>query len=284
MSDHFKLEWTRSSKTIMTGIEESSQCEMFQDTMVICRDGIVSHNKLTLGLLLPELAAVPVFCLPIDQTVLLPDYSLAEVQRRIDEMFLAVDTVREEKRSFLSSPAAAAASITSTPAAAWPSTCQPTPIKPQYDRPSTPMVDQHCKAKRKLDMPTSEVTEGEITQTPPVATERADPSFAFLTTMEMMDFVALLQQVADEDDPDFCEEWVLTIELNSKLVVQGLSHLYESFESTVCALGLRKSSGSWTTPKEYENEPASVAPARLTQFSDKVKISIDPKLLGAMQE
>ena len=61
MSDRFKLEWTRSTKTIMTGIEESLQREMFQDTMVICRDGIVSHNKLTLGLLLPELAAVPKF-------------------------------------------------------------------------------------------------------------------------------------------------------------------------------------------------------------------------------
>ena len=61
MSDRFKLEWTRSTKTIMTGIEESLHREMFQDTMVICRDGIVSHNKLTLGLLLPELAAVPKF-------------------------------------------------------------------------------------------------------------------------------------------------------------------------------------------------------------------------------
>ena len=38
------------------------------------------------------------------------------------------------------------------------------------------------------------------------------------------------------------------------------------------------------TPKEFENEPASAAPVRLTQFSDKVKISIDPKILWQQME
>ena len=90
MSDRVKLDWTRSTKTIMTGIEESLHREMFQDTMVICRDGIVSHNKLTLGLLLPELATVSVFCLPVEHTILLPDYSLAELQSRIAEIFSVV--------------------------------------------------------------------------------------------------------------------------------------------------------------------------------------------------
>ena len=37
------------------------------------------HNKLTLGLLLPELAAVLEFSLPVDHTMLLPDYRLAEL-------------------------------------------------------------------------------------------------------------------------------------------------------------------------------------------------------------
>ena len=48
------------------------------------------HNKLTLGLLLPELAAVPEFSLPVDHTVLLPDYRLAELQNCVAEMFPAM--------------------------------------------------------------------------------------------------------------------------------------------------------------------------------------------------
>ena len=58
--------------------------------MVICRDGMARHNKLTLGLLLPELAAVPEFSLLVDHTVLLPDYRLAELQNCVAEMFPAM--------------------------------------------------------------------------------------------------------------------------------------------------------------------------------------------------
>ena len=66
------------------------QRDTFQDTLVICRDGMTRHNKLTLGLLLPELAAVPEFSLPVDHTVLLPDYRLAELQNCVAEMFPAM--------------------------------------------------------------------------------------------------------------------------------------------------------------------------------------------------
>ena len=59
MSDCYRLEWIHSMQTIQTGIGESLQRDTFQDTLVICRDGMTRHNKLTLGLLLPELAAVP---------------------------------------------------------------------------------------------------------------------------------------------------------------------------------------------------------------------------------
>ena len=102
MSDCYRLEWTHFMKTIQTGIGESLERGMFRDTMVICRDGMMMHNKLTLGLLLPELAVVPEFSLPVDHTVLLPDYRLAELQRSVAEMFLAMepspsaDIVKEE--------------------------------------------------------------------------------------------------------------------------------------------------------------------------------------------
>ena len=118
-----------------------------------------------------------------------------------------------------------AASITSTPAAvARPRTCQQKPIKLQNVRSST---DQQVKARRKLEMPvTTAKVMKETTPNHPIAPVRAPPSFFFRTTTEMLDFIALIETVADVDNMDFCEELFLSVELNSKLVVQGLSHLY----------------------------------------------------------
>ena len=68
----------------------------------------------------------------------------------------------------------------------------------------------------------------ETTPNQPIAPVRAPPSFFFRTTMGMLDSIALIKTVADVDvdNMDFCEELFLSVELNSKLVVQGLSHLY----------------------------------------------------------
>ena len=113
-----------------------------------------------------------------------------------------------------------AASITSTPAAAArPSTCQQKPIKLQNVRSST---DQQVK---EMPVTTAKVMK-ETTPNHPIAPVRAPPSFFFRTTTGMLDFIALIETVADVDNMDFCEELFLTVELNSKLVVQGLSHLY----------------------------------------------------------
>ena len=66
----------------------------------------------------------------------------------------------------------------------------------------------------------------ETTPNHPIAPVGAPPSFFFRTTTGMLDFIALIETVADVDNMDFSEELFLTVELNSKLVVQGLSHLY----------------------------------------------------------
>ena len=117
-----------------------------------------------------------------------------------------------------------AASITSTPAAAArPSTCQQKPIKLNVRS----CTDQPVKARRKLEMPvTTAKVMKETTQNQPIAPVRAPPSFFFRTTTGMLNFIALIKTVADVDYMDFCEELFLSVELNSKLVVQGLSHLY----------------------------------------------------------
>ena len=85
--DLYKLEWIHSVKTIHQGITSNLNKDPFLDTIVVCNDGVVTHNKLVLGLLFPQLLHVPIFDLPQEQTVLMPDFSIAEVQSRIAEMF-----------------------------------------------------------------------------------------------------------------------------------------------------------------------------------------------------
>jgi len=91
MADVYKLEWTHSRKTIQTGIGKIMNKEAFMDTMVVCRDGVLSHNKLTLGLVIPDLQNVPAFDIPLEQTILMPDHSVVEIQTLISEMFPAAE-------------------------------------------------------------------------------------------------------------------------------------------------------------------------------------------------
>ena len=85
--DLYKLEWIHSVKTIHQGITFNLNKDPFLDTILVCNDGVVTHNKLVLGLCFPELLHVPIFDLPQEQTVLMPDFTIAEVQSRITEMF-----------------------------------------------------------------------------------------------------------------------------------------------------------------------------------------------------
>eukprot|EP00092_Neocalanus_flemingeri_P085948 GFUD01108226.1.p1 GENE.GFUD01108226.1~~GFUD01108226.1.p1 ORF type:complete len:395 (-),score=101.57 GFUD01108226.1:354-1538(-) len=87
MVDVYKLEWTHSRKTIQSGIGEILNKEAYFDTVVVCRDGVMTHNKLTLGLVLPDLHNVPSFDIPLEQTVLMPDHSVVEIQKLINGMF-----------------------------------------------------------------------------------------------------------------------------------------------------------------------------------------------------
>eukprot|EP00090_Calanus_glacialis_P002040 TRINITY_DN11530_c0_g1_i1.p1 TRINITY_DN11530_c0_g1~~TRINITY_DN11530_c0_g1_i1.p1 ORF type:complete len:473 (-),score=144.68 TRINITY_DN11530_c0_g1_i1:126-1496(-) len=91
MADVYKLEWTHSRKTIQTGIGKIMNKEAFMDTIVVCRDGVLSHNKLTLGLVIPDLQNVPAFDIPLEQTILMPDHSVVEIQTLISEMFPAAE-------------------------------------------------------------------------------------------------------------------------------------------------------------------------------------------------
>ena len=79
-TDVYKLEWTRSRTTIQAGVASIMQKDAFMDTIVVCSDGAVTHNKLTLGLVLPGLHQVSVYDLPVEHTILMPDHTVFEVQ------------------------------------------------------------------------------------------------------------------------------------------------------------------------------------------------------------
>jgi len=89
MADVYKLEWTHSRKTIQSGIGEILNKDAFMDTIVVCRDGVLNHNKLTLGLVFPNLNNVSAFDIPLDQTIIMPDHSVMEIQALIGQLFPA---------------------------------------------------------------------------------------------------------------------------------------------------------------------------------------------------
>ena len=87
MTDLYKLEWIHSIKTIQTGMSQSLNRDSFMDTIMVCHDGVVTHNKLVLGLIFPELRQIPVFDQPLEQTLIMPDWSVGEVQALIFQLF-----------------------------------------------------------------------------------------------------------------------------------------------------------------------------------------------------
>lgn len=64
-------------------MNEVLQNEMFYDIDLICCDGSISHNRLVVGLIFPNLKWCPTFQFPILQTILLPDFSTSEVSDMI---------------------------------------------------------------------------------------------------------------------------------------------------------------------------------------------------------
>ena len=87
MTDLYKLEWIHSIKTIQRGMSQSLNKDAFMDTILVCQDGIVTHNKLVLGLIFPELRHIPVFEQPFEQTLIMPEWAVAEVQNLISQLF-----------------------------------------------------------------------------------------------------------------------------------------------------------------------------------------------------
>jgi len=67
------------SRTIQTSLQDLVSCDTYWDTMLVCKDGNLLHNKLTVGFLFPFLSELPIFNLPLQSTILLPEHSVREV-------------------------------------------------------------------------------------------------------------------------------------------------------------------------------------------------------------
>jgi len=78
------------SKTLDSIVEELLNNKNFGDTIVVCSDGEVVHNKMCLGLLFPCLLTSDIFSLPIQNMILLPHFTLQEIQRKFENCVAAL--------------------------------------------------------------------------------------------------------------------------------------------------------------------------------------------------
>jgi len=65
-------------------IEDFVKNETYWDTRVICMDGVVRHNKVTLGLIFHSLKTSDIFNLPVESSLIFPDFSTRDVQNMIE--------------------------------------------------------------------------------------------------------------------------------------------------------------------------------------------------------
>jgi len=81
--------------------------ETYSDTTLLCSDGNLVHNKLTVGLLFPHLGNCAPFLLPVPATLMLPDHTVIEVQAMVARIFghlnLSLDSLIEQQFEFTKS-------------------------------------------------------------------------------------------------------------------------------------------------------------------------------------
>jgi len=91
-------------KTQHPVVEELLTNKYFGDTLLVCANGHLTDNKLAVGLLFPSLLTSDIFGLPIENVLLVPDYTMEEIGREFEKLLL---------QTFPHGPPAAAASSVS---------------------------------------------------------------------------------------------------------------------------------------------------------------------------
>jgi len=60
----------------------------FGDTLLVCANGHLTDNKLAVGLLFPCLLTSDIFALPIENVLLVPDYTMEEIGREFEKLII----------------------------------------------------------------------------------------------------------------------------------------------------------------------------------------------------
>jgi len=69
-------------------VEELLTNKYFGDTLLVCANGHLTDNKLAVGLLFPSLLSSDIFALPIENVLLVPDYTMEEIGREFEKLIL----------------------------------------------------------------------------------------------------------------------------------------------------------------------------------------------------
>lgn len=69
-------------------VEELLTNKYFGDTLLVCANGHLTDNKLAVGLLFPSLLTSDIFALPIENVLLVPDYTMEEIGREFEKLLL----------------------------------------------------------------------------------------------------------------------------------------------------------------------------------------------------
>jgi len=69
-------------------VEELLTNKHFGDTLLVCANGHLTDNKLAVGLLFPALLTSDIFALPIENVLLVPDYTMEEIGREFEKLIL----------------------------------------------------------------------------------------------------------------------------------------------------------------------------------------------------
>jgi len=75
-------------KTQHPVVEELLTNKYFGDTLLVCANGHLTDNKLAVGLLFPSLLTSDIFGLPIENVLLVPDYTMEEIGREFEKLLL----------------------------------------------------------------------------------------------------------------------------------------------------------------------------------------------------
>jgi len=83
----YKLRMNDAVKQMQMGLGDILYNKSFLDSVISCSDGVLHHSRLTVSLMFPELADTEIFNFPIQQTLLLPDHSMAQIQELVENLF-----------------------------------------------------------------------------------------------------------------------------------------------------------------------------------------------------